>query len=297
MKLGFVGLGKMGAGMAGNLLKAGHEVKVYNRTREKASALEKHGAEVADSPAAAARNVDAVFTMLADDQALGQVVYGENGVLAGLSAGACHISSSTIGVAFSRKLAEQHAEAGKDYISAPVFGRPDAAENKRLIVVAAGDPKSVERFTPLFDAMGRRTFVIGGEPWHANALKLSGNFMIASMLETFSEAFTTLRKAGIDHKRFLEVIIELFGSPVYQNYGTVIAEQRFNTPGQGFGLKLGLKDVRLVCEFAESVEAPMPVATLIRNHFVSAMANGQEALDWSSLELVVARAAGLSDKR
>jgi 3-hydroxyisobutyrate dehydrogenase-like beta-hydroxyacid dehydrogenase len=173
-----------------------------------------------------------------------------------------------------------------------VFGRPDAAEKKRLVVTAAGDQTLLERMRPLFEIIGRETFIVGPEPWMANAIKLCGNFMIASMLETFSEAFAALRKAGVDPHQFLSVIIEVFGSPVYNNYGRQMADGRFDAAG-GFALPLGLKDVRLASQFAESVQAPMPLASLVRDHLVSAIANGQSNLDWTSLYLVLGRAAGL----
>lgn len=281
----------MGSGMAGNLLRAGHELTVYNRSREKAEALSKEGARVANSPADAARGSEAVFTMLSDDQAVSEVVFGKDGLAAGLQNNAAHISSNTISVAFARRLAEEHARKGQRFLTACVFGRPEAAENKKLIVVAAGDSELLDRYRPLFEAIGRATFIAGPEPWHANAVKLCGNFMIASMLETFSEAFATMRKAGIDPHLFLDVMNELFQSPVYKGYGSTIADEKFEPAG--FALKLGLKDVRLVLEAAESLAAPMPFASIIRDHLVSAMAHGQESLDWSSVSRVLARDAGL----
>lgn len=292
MKIGFVGLGKMGTGIASNLLKAGHEVTVYNRTAEKAEPLAKAGAQVAKSPAEASRNAEAVFTMLANDDAVRSVVFGENGIASGLKRGAVHVSASTLSVAFSRELADRHGSEHQGYIAAPVFGRPEAAENKKLLVVAAGQPDLVEKLKPVFGDIGRRTFVAGTEPWNANAFKLCGNFMISSVLETFGEAFTTLRKAGLNHHEFLEIMIELFGSPVYQNYGRTIADRKYEP--SGFDLKLGLKDIRQVIEFGQTLPSPMPLASLIRDHFLSAMANGQENLDWSSIEQVAARSAGLS---
>lgn len=293
MKIGFIGLGKMGSGMAGNLQRAGHELTVYNRTAEKAEPFTKAAATLAKSPRQAALGADAVFTMLANDDALRSVALGDEGLAAGLGPNAVHISSSTISVAFSRELAQQHQSRGQKYVAAPVFGRPDAAQNKKLLVVAAGEPATVELMLPLFEAIGRRTFVAGSEPWKANAFKLCGNFMIASVIETFGEAFTTLRKAGLDHREFLNVMVELFGSPVYQNYGSTIAEQKYEPAG--FDLKLGLKDIRQVLEFAEALPAPMPLASLLRDHFLAAMANGQEDKDWSSLARVNARSAGLQD--
>ena len=293
MKIGFVGSGRMGSGMARNLLRAGHELTVYNRTRDKAEALAKDGARVADSPAEASRDSEAVFTMLSDDHALWAVVYGDNGIAPALKKGAVHISSSTISAAFAKHVAEERAKRQQGYVTACVFGRPDAAESKKLIVVAAGESKTVDRIRPLLDAIGRQTFVVGNEPWQANTLKLCGNFMIASMLETFGETFAAMRKAGIDPHLFLEVMNELFQSPVYKNYGGFVADQKFEPAG--FALKLGLKDVRQALEAGEDLGAPMPIASIIRDHFVSAMAHGQEDLDWSSVARVSARNAGLAE--
>lgn len=284
----------MGSGMARNLLRAGNQLSVYNRTREKADALAEDGARIAGSPAEVCRNAEAVFTMLSDDQAVAEVVFEDQGIASGLEPGAAHISSSTISTRFSRKLAEEHSKRKQTFVTAAVFGRPEAAEAKKLIVVAAGETSALERFAPLFDAVGRRTLHAGSEPWQANAVKLCGNFMIASMLETFSETFATMRKSKIDHHMFLEVMNELFASPVYKNYGQTIADEKFEPAG--FALKLGLKDVRLAIEAAEEAGAAMPFAGVLRDHFVSAIAHGQENLDWSSIALVLARNADLEER-
>jgi 3-hydroxyisobutyrate dehydrogenase-like beta-hydroxyacid dehydrogenase len=280
----------MGSGMARNLLRAGHKVTVYNRSRGKAEALASDGARVADSPADACRDCEAVFTMLADDPAVEGVVFSEKGIASALGAGAIHISSSTISTALARRLATEHGQRDQGYLSVPVFGRPEAAEGKKLLVVVAGRPELVERGRPLFDAIGRQTFVVGSEPWQANAVKLCGNFMIASMIESFGEAFATLRKAEVAPHAFLEIMSTLFGSPVYSNYGRFIADGKFEPAG--FALRLGLKDVRLVLLAAEELAAPMPLASLIRDHFLSAMAHGQAEMDWASVALVSARNAG-----
>lgn len=291
MKLGFVGIGKMGAGIARNLLRAGHEVTVYNRTREKAEALHPDGARVADYPAEAARDSDAVMTMLSDDHAVEEAAFGEKGIASALKKGAVHISYSTISVALAKKLSGQHAQRGQGYLSAPVFGRPEAAEAKKLIVVVAGPAELVQKFNPVFDAIGRKTFVIGAEASEANVVKLCGNFMIASMMEAFGEAFATTQKSGIKRQDFLDVMSELFGSPVYSNYGATIAKQKFEPAG--FALKLGFKDIRLVLEAAQEKAVPMPLASLLRDHFLSAIAHGQEDADWSSIAQVSTRAAGI----
>jgi len=292
MKLGFIGLGRMGSGIARNLMRAGHQVTVFNRSRERAEALAADGARVAGSPAEACRDCEAALSMLADDRAVEEVAFGGDGMASGLAPGAVHVSCSTIGTAMARRLAEEHGRRGQGYLSAPVFGRPEAAEAKKLIVVAGGAAELIERCRPVFDAIGRETFVAGAEPWQANAVKLCGNFMIASMLETFGEAFATLRKAGVDRHLFLETMIALFGSPVYANYGRMMADERFDPAG--FALTLGLKDVRLVLQTAEECASPMPLASLIRDHLLSGVAQGQADLDWSSIARVIARDAGLS---
>jgi 3-hydroxyisobutyrate dehydrogenase-like beta-hydroxyacid dehydrogenase len=229
--------------------------------------------------------------MLADDHAAEQVVFGEHGIASALASEATHVSCSTISTAMARRLTAAHAERGQGYLSAPVFGRPEAAESKTLLVIAAGRAVLVDRFRPLFDAIGRQTFVVGTEPWQANAVKLCGNFMIASMLEAFGEAFATLRKSNVEPHAFLDIMSALFGSPVYANYGRLIADGRFDPAG--FTLRLALKDVRLVLEVAGECAAPMPLASLIRDHCLSAMAHGQGDLDWSSIAKVHARNAGL----
>ncbi len=290
MQLAFIGLGKMGSGMAHNLVRAGFDVTVYNRTRAKAEAIEK--ARVADSPGEAARDADVVMTMLADDPAVERVVFGDHGIASTLRKDALHISHSTISTALARKLAEGHSALGQRYLSAPVFGRPDAAESKRLVVAAAGAADLIDRARPLFDAIGRATFIAGSEPWQANVLKVCGNFMIASMLETFGEAYATLRKSGVDPHTFLEIMNALFASPVYAGYGAAIADAKFQPAG--FALKLGLKDVRLVLAAAEECAAPMPIASLIRDQFISAIAQGQGEWDWSGIATVSARNAGLA---
>lgn len=291
MKLAFIGLGQMGSAMAQNLHKAGHQVTVYNRSQEKAEALAKDGAQVAHSPAAACKEAEVVLSMLANDEALEAVSFGDTGIVAGLESGSIHCSCSTISVKLAQKLADQHARAGQSFLSSPVFGRPDAAAAKKLVIAVGGDPKLIEKVRPALDAMGRMTFVAGTEPWQANLFKLCGNFMISSMLETFGEAFAALRKAGADHKQFFEVITEVFGSPVYKNYGSMVLTEKFDPAA--FALKLGFKDIRLVLEAAQDLAVPMPIASAVKDQYLSALAHGQEALDWSSVAKVPARNAGL----
>jgi 3-hydroxyisobutyrate dehydrogenase-like beta-hydroxyacid dehydrogenase len=294
MKIAFIGLGRMGMGMAHNLLRAGHTLAVYNRTREKAETLPDSGARVASSPADACRDAEVAMTMVADDQALEEIVFGNNGIASAMKRDCIHISHSTISTALARRLTGEHAQRKQGYLSVPVFGRPESAESKNLVVVAAGPSELVERCLPLFDAIGRQTFVVGTEPWQANVAKVCGNFLISSMIEALGEAYATLRKAGVAPLSFLEIMNALLGSQVIANYGRIIAEERFEPAG--FALKLGLKDVRLVLAAAEECAAPMPLASLVHDHLLSALAQGQGEMDWSSMTQVIARNAGLQSK-
>lgn len=295
MKVGFIGLGNMGHAMARNLRAAGHELAVYNRTREKAETLRQQGARVADSPADAARGAEVVFSMLADDPSLEAVVFGGSGLLAGLGQGAIHVSSSTISVALSERLAEAHAKAGQRYVAAPVFGRPDAAEAKHLWVLAAGARDDVERCRPLLESLGRGLTVLGEKASAANVVKLSGNFLIASMMEALGESFALTRKSGIEPKVFLEVFQSVFArSPIFERYAVLIAQEQY-TPA-GFRLRLGLKDVKLALEAADSLAVPMPLASLLRDHFLGGVAQGKGDLDWSALGELAAERAGLDEK-
>ena len=291
MQMGFIGLGAMGEPIARNLIKAGHVLKVYNRTRSRAEALAGQGTTVVDTPAAAC-TAGVVASMLADDAAVEGVVFGDNGVLAGLPRGGVHISHSTISVNLSRRLADAHRQREQLFIAAPVFGRPDAAQAARLIVVAAGPSEAVERCHPVLEAIGRKLFVIGTDAPAANTVKLGGNFLIASMLETLGEAIALMRKSGVDPATFLEIMVgSFFQSPVYENYGKIIAEQRYEPAG--FKLRLGLKDVRLMMAAADEAGAPMPIASLIRDNLISGIAQGLGDLDWSAVARVAALKSGL----
>ena len=288
--IGFIGLGNMGLPMARNLLKAGHQVTVYNRTRERADSLRGEGAIVADR-AADACGGGVIVTMLADDHAVRAVVFGEK-LISMLAPGTVHISASTISVALARELALAHAEAGNQFVSAPVFGRPQAAAEAKLAVVAAGAAKSIEHCQPVFDAIGQRTFIVGIEPHHANVVKLSGNFLILSVIESLGEAFALLRKSGVEPERFLDVMTStLFAAPVYKTYGNLIAKEQFLPAG--FKLPLGLKDASLVLAAAAEARAPMPLASLVRDHILAAIARNGEDLDWSSFSKIPAENAGL----
>lgn len=292
MKVAFLGMGGMGSAMARNLIKAGHSVTVFNRTRSRAEALRSESATVADSAAQAVHGAEVVFTMLADDHALEEIVFGAGKVLDSMPTGAIHVGSSTISVDLARRLAAAHQQKKQHYISAPVFGRPDAAAAARLFVVAAGPADQIERCRPLFDVIGQKTFVAGDEPPKANVVKLAGNFLITTVLEGLAEAFAFGRKSGVDAAQLLEILTgTLFPVPLYKNYGGMIAAEKFEPAG--FRLRLGAKDNRLVLAAAEEVASPMPMASLVRDHFLAAMAQGMSDADWSAVARVVYKNAGL----
>jgi 3-hydroxyisobutyrate dehydrogenase-like beta-hydroxyacid dehydrogenase len=290
MNVGFIGLGHMGAGMAANLLKAGHRVTVFNRTPAKAEALITQGATLAPSIAEASRG-DAVVTMLANDEAVENVVLGRDGVIANLPAGGLHVSSSTISVSLSERLTEAHTKKSQRFVAAPVFGRPDVAAAGRLFIVAGGDAAAIKAAAPLLDAIGQSAFVISEMPKAANLVKLSGNFLGASVIETLGEALALVGKAGIDKRRYLEFLTStLFDAPIYKTYGALIADGNFFPPG--FAAPLGEKDIRLVLAAAEDLRVPMPVASLLRDRFLNLLAHGGERLDWSAIGQLPATDAG-----
>jgi 3-hydroxyisobutyrate dehydrogenase-like beta-hydroxyacid dehydrogenase len=281
----------MGTAMAGSLLRAGHEVAVYNRTPGKAQTLIDQGAYSAARVADACQG-DAVITMLADDDAIEDVVFGVGGVLQSLGQGTIHVSMSTISVALCERLADAHATAGRRFVSAPVFGRPNVAARGKLFIVAAGEPENIDACMPLFNAMGQKTLRIGEVPQAANLVKLSGNFLTASVLEALGEAMALIRKAGIDPHQYFELLTStLFTGPVFTNYGGLIAAQKFEPAG--FAAPLGEKDIRLTLAAAETLRVPMPLASLVHDRLQTLIARGGEQLDWSGIGQLAAQDAGL----
>ena len=292
MQVGFIGLGRMGSGMTESLLKAGHEVIVFNRTPGKAEALAAEGAKVASNVAEACRG-EVVFTMLANDEAVESVVFGEGGILASLPRGATHISSSTISIALSDRLAAAHAAAGQRFVAATVLGRPEAAAQGQLYVIAAGPADALAEIAPLLDAIGQRTALFGEIPSKANLVKLSCNFLIASVIESLGEAMALVAKAGIDRRQYVELLTSsLFNAPVYKTYGALAID---DTPAPvGFAAPLGFKDIRLAIAAGEELRVPLPLASLLHDRFVELMAHGGEQMDWSAIGKLPLRDAGIS---
>lgn len=292
MKVGFIGLGGMGSGMARNLINAGHELTVYNRTRDRAESFASLGARIAETPGEAAADREVLITMLADDAAVEAVMFAPGNAIDVFPGAAVHISMSTISVSLSRRLAAAHRAKAQYYIAGPVFGRPDAAAAGKLFIVAAGPPEQIERCQPLFDALGQKTFTAGEEAHAANAIKLAGNFLISSVIESLAEAFAFGRRIGVDPHAFLDILTNsLFSAPIYKNYGNMIASDQFEPAG--FKLPLGFKDNRLLLAAAEEVTVPMPMASLIHDRFLTALARGLAESDWSAIGRVSYESAGL----
>jgi 3-hydroxyisobutyrate dehydrogenase-like beta-hydroxyacid dehydrogenase len=290
MRIGFIGLGNMGAAMAANLLAAGHEVTAYNRTHDKVDALAAKGARPARTVADACGG-EVVVTMLANDEAVEAVSFAADGVVASLPAGAVHVSSSTISLALAERLTAAHADAGQRFVSAPVFGRPEAAAAAKLFVVAAGAAGDIDDLVPMFDAVGQRTFVVGDEPKAANLVKVSGNFLIASVIESLGEALALVAKGGVDTGAYLDLLTStLFDAPAYRTYGGLVARREFEPAG--FAATGGLKDVRLVLEAGETLQVPLPVASLLRDRFLTLLATGGGHLDWSAIGALSAWESG-----
>jgi len=294
MNIAFLGLGNMGMPMAENLYAAGFPLTVYNRSMEKARlfASGKTGIDVAATPAEAAMRADIIITMVADDHALQEVVEGKNGILQTAQKDVVHISMSTVSVALVDYLSRVHLDHGLTWISAPVFGRPEMAAQKKLWVIAAGPKGDVDTLKTVFNALSQGSFYCGEKPSLANVIKLCGNFSLMAMIETLGEAFSLAEKAGISPSFLLEVLnTALFKSPVYENYGNIIAKKRYQPAG--FKFQLGLKDAMLVDDTALVYKTPMPLAALIRNHYLEGMAQGRTNEDWAALAEVIRQKAGL----
>ena len=291
MKIGFIGLGSMGFPMAVNLLEAGHKLHVYNRTISKADPLKEKGAIVDKDPGELATAVDIVITMLSDDAAVNSIV--EGGILECMKEKAVHVSMSTASVAFIRDLNRRHKDLNQQFVSAPVFGRPDMAEAAKLWIVSAGNSKVIDEVKPVLDSLGRAVSVVGENPEQANTFKIAGNFMIASMIETLGESFSLIEKSGMDSHEFLDIMTSaLFDVPIYKGYGSMIADRKY-LPG-GFKMKHGFKDVRLALQIGDEREVPMPLASLIHDHYLQGLAKGMSDHDWSALAEISRFSAGIN---
>lgn len=294
MKVGFIGLGKMGVAMAGQLIAAGHAVGVYNRTAAKAADLVSKGATAMASVADAAGFGDIVITMVENDGALTAVTLGERGLIATMPKRAVHVAMGTHSIALVKTLAEAHAEAGLRFVAAPVLGRPPVAEAGQLGIIAGGDAEAIAACQPLFDVMGRRTYAGGPDPVGAAAAKIVNNFILACSIEALGEGFALGEKCGLPADSLYEILTDgLFAAPAYKIYGKLIAEKAyFGQPG--FAATTGLKDVTLALAAGAAVSVPLPSANICRDHLISAIANGHADADWSVMAHEQARASGIA---
>jgi 3-hydroxyisobutyrate dehydrogenase-like beta-hydroxyacid dehydrogenase len=289
MRLGFIGLGQMGRGMAMRLLEAGHELIAWNRSPGPFATLREHGATIAariDDTLAA----EVVVSMLADDRAV-QTVWIEQGLVDRVPPSCLHLNMASIGLDLGRRLAAAHAARGCPYVAAPVFGRPEVALKGELDIVAAGSSEALARCAPLFQALGRRWFTAGCEPHQANIVKIARNFMLAAIIESLGEAFALVEKNGVAPEAFLDIITHTsMSAPAFRNYGRTMLER----PAQPtFPLRLGLKDVELAAAAGASSDVPLPTAELLRRQHIDAIAHGYGDKDWAELGNWIAQRAGL----
>ena len=290
MKVGFIGLGQMGRGMAARLLDAGHELSVYNRSGAAAETLRAMGARLAREPAETL-DAEVVITMLADDAAV-EAVWIASGLIGKLASSGIHLNMASISLRMGKRLTVLHKEAGNQYVSAPVFGRPHAAAQGQLDIVAAGPDGAIALCKPLFDVLGRQAFIIGVEPYQANIVKIARNYLLATVVASLGEAFALIRKSGVDAATFLNIITQTsFGAPAYKNYGRMMVEEKYDHAT--FVLRLGLKDVELALEAGDETQVPLPVADVIREQHLGAIAHGLGEKDWAALAEYIAQRAGL----
>jgi 3-hydroxyisobutyrate dehydrogenase-like beta-hydroxyacid dehydrogenase len=292
MEIGYVGLGGMGHAMASNLISKGHTLRVWNRSPGKAADLVAQGATLVEHPGQAVASDGIVFTMVADDAALEQVVGGPDGIAARLGPGGIHVSMSTVSPETTQRIAALHAERGAAFVAAPVFGRPTAAAAAMLFILVAGEAGARDKVLPLLETMGQRVFPLGDDPVAASIVKLSGNFMIMGVIEAMAEAATLCEKYGVERSAMMDVMTQsIFATPLYVNYGKLIAQHDYASPG--FKLSLGFKDANLVMAAARKAHVPMPLASMMHDRVLSALAKDRGELDWTAAALNVSEDAGL----
>jgi 3-hydroxyisobutyrate dehydrogenase-like beta-hydroxyacid dehydrogenase len=292
MKVGFIGTGRMGQAMVRRMLEAKHEVGVYNRTAEKAKLLAEAGAKILTSIADAARHGDVVYTMLADDAALEDVVF-QSGLLASLPKGGIHVCAGTHGIPVIRKVKAAHAESGQTLVAAPMMGRPELVSSGTAGVFASGPADALAKCKSLFEAIGRRTFEAGDDPEAATALKIANNFVLGCAIEAMGEGFALTRKYGVEMPVFYDVMTDgLFNCSAYKVYGKIMVDESYSKVGQM--AVLGLKDANLALEAGNIAAVPLPSGNVWRDRLVGAVAHGDGDKDWAVMALEQARASGLA---
>ncbi|HYR44862.1 MAG TPA: NAD(P)-dependent oxidoreductase [Terriglobia bacterium] len=293
MNVGFIGLGRMGKGMARRILSGGHDLAVYDVVREATIDFETAGARVAWSVGDVCKDRDVVITMLVEDTTVTHVALDAGGLRDSLAAGAIHLAMGTYGVATIRTLADAHAKANQVLIAAPVLGRPDLAASGQLGIVAAGPPEAVKRCDPLFQRIGRRTFEAGLKPESATAIKLANNLVLGAAIVAQAEAFSLVRKYGVAPQVMYDVMVDgLFaGAPAYKGYGKTMVDETFDTVGSP--VQVGIKDANLILAAADLARVPLPTLDIYRDRLLGAIAHGDGDKDQAVLAREQARACGL----
>ena len=292
MKVGFIGLGRMGHGMAEQILGAGYDLAIYDQVPKLLEKLGSAGATVARSVAEVVADRDLVITMLPHDEALEELAFSKKGLLKYMAKGAIHMPSGTHGIKIIRQLTNAHKEAGQTLVAGHVLGRPDLASKGQLTIVSGGPPNILKHLQPIFDVLGKQTFIAGDEPQTATAVKIANNFVLGCAIEAIGESMSLVRKFGVTPAMFQQVLIEgLFGSPAYQIYGQIIVDEAYEKVGAS--VHIGLKDTNLALAAGEAVDVPLPCANVVRDRLLGAKAHGEGDLDWAVMAREQARASGL----
>ena len=292
MRVGFIGLGRMGHGMATRILDAGHDLAIYDQIPAALETLGAAGASVAGSVAEVVANRELVMSMLPHDEALEELALSEGGLIDSMAEGTIHMPSGTHGIDIIRRLTDAHAEAGQILVAGHVLGRPDLAAEGQLTMIPGGPPEVLKRLQPIFDVLAKRTFIAGDEPQTSTAVKIANNFVLGSAIEVIGESMSLVRKFGVEPALFQEVLTEgLFGAPAYKVYGQIIVEEAYDKVGAS--VEIGLKDANLALAAGEAVNVPLPCANVWRDRLLGARAHGDGDLDWAVMAREQARASGI----
>jgi 3-hydroxyisobutyrate dehydrogenase-like beta-hydroxyacid dehydrogenase len=292
MKVGFIGLGRMGRGMAARILDAGHDLAIYDRIPAQLAELGAAGATVAVSVADVARGRELIISMLPHDEALASLVFSDGGLLESMPRGMIHMPMGTHGIGIIRRLTKAHTEAGHTLVAGHVLGRPDLAATGQLSLVPGGPAEALARLQPIFDVLGKRTFPAGEEPQSATAVKIAHNFVLGCAIEVMGEGMSLVRKYGVQPGLFYQVLTEgLFGAPAYEVYGKIIVDEAYDQVGAS--VQIGLKDANLALAAGEAANVPLPSANVMRDRLLGAIAHGDGELDWAVMAREQARASGI----
>lgn len=293
MNVGFVGLGRMGSGMAGRILEAGHDLAAYDVMAQNTAKAAEAGARVASSLADLCAGRDVVITMLAEDAAVHAVAMGPGGLCDSLPKGAIHLAMGTYGIGTIRALVAAHKAAGQTLVAAPVLGRPDLAASGQLGIVSGGPADALARCEPLLNVIGRHTFHAGDEPETASAIKLANNLVLGCAIQAMGEAFSLVRKYDVEPQVLYDVLTEgLFSAPAYKVYGKIIVDESYSRAGST--ISLNLKDANLILNAGDIARVPLPSGNTFRDRLLGAIAHGDADKDVAALALEQARASGLA---